>query len=86
VNPTSNSEKRLWRKRSNDRLLSFASFTHHIGFFPLKSGVRAFESKLSKFKHAAGSVRFPHDNPLPNALIRQIVKFRVAENRKKAKE
>jgi uncharacterized protein YdhG (YjbR/CyaY superfamily) len=69
----------------NGRLLYFAAFTHHIGFFPLKSGVSAFESKLSKFKHAVGSIQFPHDEPLPRALIRQIVKFRVAENRRKSR-
>jgi uncharacterized protein YdhG (YjbR/CyaY superfamily) len=68
----------------NGRLLYFASFTRHIGFFPMKSGVEAFESKLSAYKHAAGSIQFPHEQPLPTALIRQIVRFRVAENRTKA--
>lgn len=67
----------------NGRLLYFAAFTNHIGLFPMASGVSAFEARLSKFRHAKGSIQFPHITPLPLGLIRQIVKFRVAENRKK---
>jgi uncharacterized protein YdhG (YjbR/CyaY superfamily) len=68
----------------NGRLLYFASFTNHIGLFPMASGVSAFEARLSIYQHAKGSIQFPHDTPLPTALIRQIVKFRVTENRKKS--
>jgi uncharacterized protein YdhG (YjbR/CyaY superfamily)/TfoX/Sxy family transcriptional regulator of competence genes len=67
----------------NGRLVYFASFMNHVSLFPMTSGVRAFKSRLAKFTHGKGSVQFPHDHPLPVALIRQIVKFRVAENRKR---
>ena len=30
-------------------LVTFAAFTHHIGFYPTPSAVKAFEKSLSKF-------------------------------------
>ncbi len=65
-------------------LVHFAAFTHHIGFYPTPSGIEAFEAALSGYKGAKGSVQFPLDQPLPLALIRQIVHFRVKETGAKA--
>jgi uncharacterized protein YdhG (YjbR/CyaY superfamily) len=67
----------------NGNLVHFAAFSKHIGFYPTPSGIKAFESRLSKYKHAKGSVQFPIDKPLPTELIKRIVRFRVAENTKK---
>ncbi len=66
------------------RLLYFAVHTHHIGVYPMASGVKKFENRLNKYVHATGSIQFPHDQPLPIALIRDIIVFRVKENREKA--
>jgi uncharacterized protein YdhG (YjbR/CyaY superfamily) len=65
-------------------LVYFAAFANHIGFYPIPSGVKKFKAELSKYKHSKGAVQFPLDKPLPRALIRKIVLFRAAENRKKA--
>lgn len=65
-------------------LVYFAAFKDHIGFFPTACGVAAFKKELSAYDTSKGTVRFPLDQPLPLALIRKIVKFRVAENLKKA--
>jgi uncharacterized protein YdhG (YjbR/CyaY superfamily) len=65
-------------------LVHFAAFKYHIGFFPTSSGVRAFEKELSNYKHSTGSIQFPMDKPLPLALVKKIVKFRVSENLQKA--
>jgi uncharacterized protein YdhG (YjbR/CyaY superfamily) len=67
----------------NGHLVYFAGFARHIGFFPGANGVAAFASELSKFKHAKGSIRFPLDEPLPEGLIKQIVKYKLEENTKK---
>jgi uncharacterized protein YdhG (YjbR/CyaY superfamily) len=67
----------------NGNLVHFAAFSKHIGFYPTPGGIKAFKSRLSKYKSAKGSVQFPIEKPLPRALIKQIVKFRVAENRRK---
>jgi uncharacterized protein YdhG (YjbR/CyaY superfamily) len=61
-------------------LVYFAAHSHHIGFYPKASGIRAFQKDLSSYTWAKGSVQFPLDKPLPVRLITRIVKFRVAEN------
>lgn len=64
-------------------LVHFAALQHHIGFYPTPSGITQFESALSPYKSAKGSVQFPLDAPIPYDLIAEIVAFRVAENREK---
>jgi uncharacterized protein YdhG (YjbR/CyaY superfamily) len=69
-------------------LVHFAAFENHIGFYPTPSGMEAFKKELSAYKGAKGSVQFPIDQPLPLALIRRIVEYRVKENteRKRGKK
>jgi uncharacterized protein YdhG (YjbR/CyaY superfamily) len=67
----------------NGNLVHFAAFDKHIGFYPTPTGISAFQQELAGYKHAKGSVRFPIDDPMPLALIRKIVRFRVEENSKK---
>ena len=61
-------------------LVYFAAFKNHIGLYPRASGIAAFKKELSTYKNAKGSVQFPHNHPLPLALITRIVKYRVREN------
>lgn len=60
-------------------LVHFAAFKDHIGFFPTSSPRRAFK-ELSKYKGGPGTIQFPLDKPIPYALIKKIVKYRVKEN------
>lgn len=69
----------------NGNLIHFAAFKNHIGIYPTPSGTDAFKRELSIYQGAKGSVRLPIDEPMPLKLISRIVKFRVAENLKKAK-
>ncbi len=66
-------------------LVYFAAFKNHVGFYPIPTGIEKFKKELSAYKTARGSVQFPLDKPIPYALIRKIVRFRVKENRAKAK-
>jgi len=68
----------------NGNLVHFAAFKEHIGFFPTPSAISAFSEELKPFKSAKGSVQFPLSEPLPLKLITRMVKYRVAENSKKA--
>ena len=68
----------------NGNLVYFAAFPNHIGFYPIPTGIKKFEKELSVFKQGKGSVQFPNDRPLPLALVRKIVAFRVKENLAKA--
>ena len=65
-------------------LVHFAAYTDHISFFPTSSGREAFKQELSIYPGGKGTIRFPIDKPLPLELIGRIVKFRVAENLKRA--
>jgi len=62
-------------------LVMFAAFKRHIGFFPTPSAVRAFRNQLGAYKTSRATIQFPHDEPLPKALIMRITKFRVREAR-----
>ncbi len=69
----------------NGNLVYFAAFENHIGFYPIPTGIKAFEKELSVYKQGKGSVQFPLDKPLPLKLVTRIVKFRAKENLAKAK-
>jgi uncharacterized protein YdhG (YjbR/CyaY superfamily) len=70
----------------NGRLLYYAAFKDHIGLYPLKSGVAAFQKELNEYKTTPGTIQFPLNKPLPLELIRKIVAFRVQENLSKPKK
>lgn len=61
-------------------LVFFAGYEHHIGFYPTGSGIAAFKKKLAGFKFSKGAVQFPLDQPLPLDLVKEMVRFKVAEN------
>ncbi len=65
----------------NGNLVHFAGFNSHIGFYPTPGGISAFKNDLAEFKTSKGAIQFPLDTPLPEALIRKIVAFRVQENK-----
>jgi uncharacterized protein YdhG (YjbR/CyaY superfamily) len=67
----------------NGMLVYFAGYENHIGFYPTPSGIEAFKKELAVYKSAKGSVQFPIDQPLPLALIKKMVQFRIKENKEK---
>lgn len=60
-------------------LVHFAAFQSHIGFYPAPTGMASFKKELSSYKTGKGSVQFPFTEPMPDALIVKMVKFRVEE-------
>ncbi|TCL56153.1 uncharacterized protein YdhG (YjbR/CyaY superfamily) [Hydrogenispora ethanolica] len=80
-------EKISWQMPTfvfHGNLVHFAAHKNHIGFYPGTSGIAAFKDRLSEYKNSKGAVQFPIGKPLPYELIREIVAFRVAENRGQA--
>jgi len=67
-------------------LVHFAALKNHIGFYPTPSGIEAFKDETTAYKSTKGALQFPIDRPMPFELITKIVKYRVAENLKKADE
>jgi uncharacterized protein YdhG (YjbR/CyaY superfamily) len=65
----------------NGPLLGFAASAHHCALYPMNgSTVDAFHEDLKDYKTSKGTIRFPLDKPLPTALIRKLVEFRLKEN------
>ena len=71
--------------RLHGKLVHFAAFKQHIGFYPTPTGVEGFMDELAPYQHAKGSIRFPLDQPIPYALIRKIVKYRENKNLENAR-
>jgi len=67
-------------------LVYFAAHKNHIGFYPgtFVNVLQAFNNEISSYVDGKGTLKFSLDKPLPLELISKIVKFRVAENLKKA--
>src|SRR5689334_3334767 len=63
-----------------DYLVYFAAFKKHIGLYPSPVGVAEFKDAQARYGAGQGSLRFPLDEPIPYALIRQWVKYRVKRN------
>jgi len=62
-------------------LVAFAAFSKHCSFFPMGASVLdAFESELKSFRTSKGTLHFPLDKPLPAALVKKLVKARIAQN------
>jgi len=65
-------------------LVGFAAFSNHCSLFPMSSSViEAFKNDLKPFQTSKGTIRFPMDKPLSAALVRKLVKARIAEKEHK---
>ena len=56
----------------------FAATKNHCSFFP-GGIVAAFKDELEDYEVSKGTIRFQPDHPLPAALVRKIVKARIAQ-------
>jgi uncharacterized protein YdhG (YjbR/CyaY superfamily) len=66
-------------------LLGLAAFSNHCSIFPGPTVIAALRSELSGFRTSKGTIQFPMDKPLSAALVRKIVKARIAENERRKK-
>ncbi len=64
-------------------LVWFAAFSNHCSLFPGSSVIEAFKNELKGFSTSKGTIHFPVDKPLPAALVKKLVKARVAQNEQK---
>ena len=65
-------------------LVGYAAFSKHCSFFPMSAAlIEAFQDELKDFQTSKGTIRFPVDKPLPAALVKKLVKARVAQNESK---
>jgi uncharacterized protein YdhG (YjbR/CyaY superfamily) len=67
----------------NGVLVWFGAFSNHCSLFPTAAVIEAFNKELKDFPTSKGTIHFPLDKPLPIALIKKLVKARVAQNESK---
>jgi uncharacterized protein YdhG (YjbR/CyaY superfamily) len=70
--------------RYKGALVGYAAFKAHCSFFPMSATLLDdFKDELGACRTSKGTMQFPLDKPLPAALVKKIVKARVAENERK---
>ena len=72
--------------RLNQRfLVFFGAWANHCAFYPGSAAtLKSFRNELRNFQASKGTIRFSPDKPLPAALVRKLVKMRIAENNDRA--
>lgn len=68
----------------NGVVLHFAAFKQHIGMYPPVRGDAELMKKLSVYSGEKGNLRFPLNERIPYALIKEIAKVRARQNMEKA--
>ena len=67
--------------RQNGALVSYAAARDHLSFYVQSPAVMAtFADQLTAFKTSQGAISFHPDHPIPAALVKKLVKARLAEN------
>lgn len=60
-------------------LIWYAAFSDHCSLFPTASVIAKFKDELKGYSTSKGTIHFPTDKPLPGALLKRMVKARVAD-------
>jgi uncharacterized protein YdhG (YjbR/CyaY superfamily) len=65
--------------KHNGVLVWFAAFSKHCSLFPTASVIEELKNELKGYATSKGTIQFPVNKPLPAALLRKLVKTRVAQ-------
>jgi uncharacterized protein YdhG (YjbR/CyaY superfamily) len=60
-------------------IVAFGASARHCSFYPGAHPVKAHAKELAKYSTSKGTIRFSPDEPLSTALVRKLVRTRVAE-------
>ena len=71
--------------KQNGMLVSFGAWEKHCAFYPGARPLELHKDELKNFEVSKGTIRFQPNKPIPQALVRKMVKERVAQNESKLK-
>jgi uncharacterized protein YdhG (YjbR/CyaY superfamily) len=60
-------------------LVSFGAAANHCAFYPGARPVDVHKNELKAYETSKGTIRFHPASPMPAALVRKLVKTRIAE-------
>ncbi len=62
------------------RLAYFSYFKNHIGLYLTPPIIEEFKKELKDYGTSTATIRFPHKEKLPVALIKKLIKARMKRN------
>jgi uncharacterized protein YdhG (YjbR/CyaY superfamily) len=57
----------------------YAAFADHCSLYPTASVIARFKNELKAYRVSKGTIQFPVDKGLPAALLKKIIRARLAE-------
>lgn len=60
-------------------LIAFSNFRDHLGLFPTSDPIETHKVRLTDFQTSKGGIQFSADKPIPDSLIKAILRTRMNE-------
>ena len=68
-------------------LVFYGAFKDHCSLFPHSARVvEKFKKELTEYQTSRGTIQFPLNRPIPQSLVKRIVRARIAENAAREKK
>lgn len=68
--------------KQNGAVVGFAAFPKHLGFYIMSPKLMPkLIGELKGYKYAGATIHFSPEKPLPDSLVKKIVKARLEENK-----
>ncbi len=70
---------KLVHAAKKDQQIMMMATKKFVGFYPFPETIEHFKNELGDYKLGKGSIQFPFGQPLPEKLIKKMIKYRHKE-------